>query len=113
MVGIFLFLLFLFFCAALIGAHELSKNTPAGAWSKKTGAESDLADPSEFKGALAHNCLCHATIFFVLFFSVYYSNMWKIPYPVTPNLMAIISIKEDEIQAITVMSLPSISLFSH
>lgn len=68
MVGIFLFLLFLFFCAALIGAHELSKNTPAGAWSKKTGAESDLADPSEFKGALAHNCLCHATIFFVLFF---------------------------------------------
>lgn len=52
-------------------------------------------------------------IFCAFFFSVYYSNMWKIPDPVTPNLMAIISIKEDEIQAITVMSLPSISLFSH
>lgn len=52
------------FYAALIRAYQLFKNSPAGPRSKRTGAESESADPPELRRSLAHICLHHASTFF-------------------------------------------------
>ena len=66
-VGFVFYVCFIFvFHAALIGAHQLFKNTPAGARSKMTDAESELAGPAELRESLACICLHHASMFFCL-----------------------------------------------
>lgn len=102
-VGCVFYVCFIFvFCAALIGGHQLFKNTPAGARSKMTGAKSALAGPAELRESLACICLHCASMFYLSSFISLRGEFQTL----IPDLKSILFIKEYEIQMIAFTSVP-------